>query len=244
TFEAVRRLVLAAGHTGRPVVVSVEDVHWIDTTSETLLDSLAEALAGTAVLLVVTYRAGYRAPWMTSSYATQVALAPLSPNDSRQVVRAIVRDHPVSDSVTARLLGRAEGNPFFLEELSRAALVDDAPEVPDTVQDVLQARIERLPGGPRRLLQTAAVIGREVPRALLQATAQMTESLHDASELTRFEFLRELSALELIHEQHRHPEQTYVFKHALTHDVAYASMPGHRRQDLHRIVGLAWKHCI
>src|SRR5262249_15293298 len=96
-----------------------------------------------------------------------------------------------------------------------------------------------LPGGPRRLLQTVAVIGREVPKALLQATAQMTESVGSVTELTSLEFLRELSALELIHERRRYPDQTYVFKHALTHDVAYASMRGQRRKDLHRIVGLA-----
>jgi DNA-binding NtrC family response regulator len=177
TFEAVRRLVFASARTGHPVVVSVEDVHWIDATSEELLGSLAEALAGTAVLLVTTYRAGYRSPWMNSSYATQVALPPLSPDDSREVVHAIFQGRPVPEPVTEQVLARAEGNPFFLEELSRVAFVPGAPAMPETVQDVLQARIDRLPDGPRRLLHTAAVIGREVPKALLQATAQMTESV-------------------------------------------------------------------
>jgi predicted ATPase len=81
-------------------VVSVEDVHWIDATSEALLESLAESLGGTAGPLVTTYRAGHRPPWINTSYATQVALPPLSRDDSRQVVRAIARDHPVSESVT------------------------------------------------------------------------------------------------------------------------------------------------
>src|SRR5262249_39276947 len=150
-----------------------------------------------------------------------------------------VRDQAVSDSVTEQLLARAEGNPFFLEELSRAALVDNTPMVPETVQDVLRARIDRLPDGPRWFLQTAAVIGREVPRALLQATAQMMLSAEGVTQLASLESLHDLSALELIHEQRRDPDQIYVFNHALTQDVAYASMSPGRRQDLHRIVGLA-----
>jgi DNA-binding NtrC family response regulator/tetratricopeptide (TPR) repeat protein len=230
TFEAVRRLVLQGGHPEQPVVVSVEDVHWIDATSEALLESLAGRLAGTVVILVTTYRAGYRPPWMNSSYATQVALPPLSPDDSRQVVRAIVRDRPVSDSVTERLLARAEGNPFFLEELSRVIGVSASPPVPDTVQDVLQARIDRLPERPRRLLQTAAVIGREVPRSLLLATGEVADALEDVSVLVHSEFLRERSGAD---------GPLYVFKHALTQEVAYASLPSDRQRALHGVIGHA-----
>jgi DNA-binding NtrC family response regulator/tetratricopeptide (TPR) repeat protein len=230
TFEAVRRLVLGTARDGQPVVVSVEDVHWIDATSEALLESLAEALGGTTVLLVTTYRAGYRPPWMNTSYATQVALPPLSCDDSRQVVRAIARDHPVSESVTEKLLVRAEGNPFFLEELSRVTLVAGTPAVPDTVQAVLQARIDRLSHVPRQLLQTAAVIGREVPRALLQATGQAAESLAGLDELKHSEFLYERSSTS---------GPVYVFKHALTQEVAYASLPSERQRVLHRAVGRA-----
>ena len=167
TFEAVRRLVLGTARVGKPVVVSVEDVHWIDATSEALLESLAESLGGTAMLLVATYRAGYRPPWMNTSYATQVALPPLSPHDSRHVVRAVMGSLVMPESVTEQLLKRAEGNPFCLEELSRVALVPGAPAVPDTVHAVLQTRIDRLSDVPRQLLQTAAVIGREVPKTLL-----------------------------------------------------------------------------
>jgi DNA-binding NtrC family response regulator/tetratricopeptide (TPR) repeat protein len=230
TFEAVRRLVLGVGHPGQPVVVSVEDIHWIDATSEALLASLADRLAGAAILLVTTYRAGYRPPWMNSSYSTQVALPPLSPADSRQVVRAIVRDRTVSESVTERLLVRAEGNPFFLEELSRVIAVPGAPPVPDTVQDVLQARIDRLPEGPRRLLQTAAVIGREAPRTLLLATGEVTDALEDVSVLVHSELLRERSDVD---------GPLYVFKHALTQEVAYASLPADRQRALHRVIGQA-----
>ena len=195
-------------------MVSVEDVHWIDATSEALLESLAESLGGTAMLLVATYRAGYRPPWMNTSYATQVALPPLSPHDSRHVVRAVMGSHVMPESVTEQLLKRAEGNPFFLEELSRVALVPGAPAVPDTVHAVLQTRIDRLSDVPRQLLQTAAVIGREVPKTLLQATGQAVESLAGLDELKHSEFL---------HERPSASGPVYVFKHALTQEVAYAS---------------------
>ena len=215
---------------GKPVVVSVEDVHWIDATSEALLESLAESLGGTAMLLVATYRAGYRPPWMNTSYATQVALPPLSPHDSRHVVRAVMGSHVMPESVTEQLLKRAEGNPFFLEELSRVALVPGAPAVPDTVHAVLQTRIDRLSDVPRQLRQTAAVIGREVPKTLLQATGQAVESLAGLDELKHSEFL---------HERPSASGPVYVFKHALTQEVAYASVPSERQRTLHCAVGRA-----
>jgi DNA-binding NtrC family response regulator/tetratricopeptide (TPR) repeat protein len=230
TFEAVRRLVLATGHSGHPVVVSVEDIHWLDATSEALLESLAEALAGTAVLLVTTYRAGYRPPWMNSSYATQVALSPLSTNDSRLIVRAVMGSEALSKSVTEQVLTRAEGNPFFLEELSHITSVPGAPAVPETVQDVLQARIDRLTDGPRRLLQTASVIGREVPRTLLVAFGEGTEPLAGLDELKHSEF---------IHERSTTSGPVYVFKHALTQEVAYASLSSARQRALHGLIGEA-----
>ena len=127
-----------------------------------------ESAAALPAMGIVTYRPGYRAPWMDRSYVTQVALPPLSREDSLSVVRSVRRADAVSDRVAEVILAKAEGNPFFLEELSR---VVDAPsefavrrpQVPDTIQEVLLARIDRLAETPRRLLQTAAVFGQEVP---------------------------------------------------------------------------------
>ncbi len=133
-----------------------------------------DSAAGLPAMGIVTYRPGYRAPWMDRSYVTQVALPPLSREDSLRVVRSVRRADAVSDRVAEVILGKAEGNPFFLEELSRVVeggAGESAPglAVPDTIQEVLLARIDRLPDQPRRLLQTAAVVGQEVPLALLHA---------------------------------------------------------------------------
>src|SRR5262249_18787592 len=146
------------------------------------------------------------------------------------VVSAVIGSHHVPETVTEQLLKRAEGNPFFLEELSRVTLVPGAPTVPDTVQAVLQARIDRLSDVSRGLLQTAAVIGREVPKALLQATGQATESLAGLDDLKHSEFL---------HERPSAGGPMYVFKHALTQEVAYASLPSERQRLLHRAVARA-----
>jgi transcriptional regulator with AAA-type ATPase domain/tetratricopeptide (TPR) repeat protein len=227
TFDAIRRLVLTERHR-RPVVVMVEDVHWIDATSEALLQSLAEAIAGTAVLLVTTYRPGSRPPWMDTSYATQVALPPLSPDDSLEVVRGVLGSASLSRSLAERILARAEGNPFFLEELSRVTLARDAVDVPDTVQDVLQARIDRLPDEARGLLQVASVIGREVPRPLLLAIAHTPTADTALADLRHLEFLLEHPSAE---------GPVYVFKHALTQEVAYASVPPERQRALHGVIG-------
>ena len=172
TFEALRQLILS-GARRRPILFVVEDLHWIDSTSEECFTTLMDSAAGLPAMGIVTYRPGYRAPWMDRSYVTQVALPPLSREDSLSVVRSVRRANAVSDRVAKVILEKAEGNPFFLEELSRVVdgTVESSPglAVPDTIQEVLLARIDRLPDEPRRLLQTAAVVGQEVPLALLQA---------------------------------------------------------------------------
>ena len=172
TFEVLRQLVLQ-GARRRPILFVIEDLHWIDSTSEECLTTLMDSAAGAPAMCIVTYRPGYRAPWIDRSYGTQVALPPLSREDSLSVVRSVRKVDALPDQVAEVILGKAEGNPFFLEELSRVvdASVDAAvgPGVPDTIQEVLLARIDRLPDEPRRLLQTAAVVGQEVPLALLRA---------------------------------------------------------------------------
>jgi predicted ATPase len=165
TFEAIRQLFLTASQ-HHPVVLAVENLHWIDPTSEVVLASLVEGLAGASILMLATCRPGYRAPWLDKSYATQIALQPLGPDDSRQVVRHVVRDTTLTPALEHQLLTRAEGNPFFLEEL--AYTVRERGEghpalvVPDTIQAVLAARMDRLPISERHLLQAASVIGKDI----------------------------------------------------------------------------------
>src|SRR5919201_1156571 len=120
-FETLRAWALQ-GSRRRPIIVAVEDLHWIDRTSEEYLASLAETLAGAPILMVCTWRSGYRPPWSEHSYATQLALRRLGPQDSLRVVRSVLQADSVPDALARVILARGEGNPFFLEELARAAL--------------------------------------------------------------------------------------------------------------------------
>lgn len=226
TLEASRR---------RPLVLAVENLHWIDTASEEYCAALAEALAGAPVLLLLTYRPGYRPPGLDKSYATQVALQPLVPEDSRRVVASVLQGRPLPDALTGVILEKAEGNPFFLEELARAVLERGDPEaaveVPDTIQEALVARIDRLPDGVRRLLQTAAVLGREFSLRLLGAVWEEPGAPDP--------HLRELRRLEFLYERSAGEEPVYIFKHALIQEVASESLLPADRRHLHAAAGRA-----
>jgi DNA-binding NtrC family response regulator/tetratricopeptide (TPR) repeat protein len=233
TFEAMRQLLLASSR-HHPVVLAVEDLHWIDPTSEALLASLVDGLAGAAILLLATCRSGYRAPWLDKSYATQIALQPLGPDDSRQVVRHMVRDTTLTPALEHQLLTRAEGNPFFLEELAYTVRErgegHPALAVPDTIQAVLAARMDRLPISESHLLQAASVLGKDIAVSLLQAIAALPEAALQRG-------LAHLQAAEFLYETQFFPELAYTFKHALTEEVAYGSLLRERRRALHaRIV--------
>ena len=171
TFATLRQMSLN-GSRQRCLIFEVEDLHWIDKTSEEYMASLVESLPGTAILLLCTYRPGYRPPWLEKSYATQLALHPLPPQDSHAVMASTLQRVQVPEVLTQLILAKAEGNPFFLEELTRVVLerADVLAEVavPDTIQGVLMARIDRLPEDTKRLLQTAAVLGREFTFPLLR----------------------------------------------------------------------------
>ena len=235
-FGALRQMLLQTARR-EALVVEIEDLHWVDPTSEEFLAGLVEELAGASVLLLLTYRSGYRASWMEKSYATQVGVRPLSASQSRALVEALLRRSDVPPELTAAMLKRAEGNPFFLEELTRS--IDDrvtlhGEVVPDTVQAVLMARIDRLPDEHKRLLQAAAVLGREVPRGLLAAVWGAPADLGlDAllQDLKRWEFLHETRGAD--------GQAQLIFRHALTQEAVYQSMLTSRRQALHAAAGHA-----
>jgi tetratricopeptide (TPR) repeat protein/class 3 adenylate cyclase len=232
-FAMLRQLML---HSSRqqPLLLAVENLHWIDATSEAWLASLVECLATASILLVVTYRPGYRPPWLVQSVATQMALSRLLPEDSLTVVQAVLQSTRLPESLLQTIIARAAGNPFFLEELTWAVKEQrshlGALGLPDTIQSVLAARIDHLPPVEKRLLQTAAVVGTEVTVPLLQAIADLpAEAVYQG--------LAHLQAAEFVYETHRFPEHVYTFKHALTHEVAYGSLLQERRRALHaRIV--------
>ena len=228
TFETLHQMALR-GARRRPLIFVIEDQQWIDATSEECFAQLMESIAGAPVLVLATYRPGHRPPWVERSYATQVALQPLPPEDSLSIVRSVLDESRLSDHLARVILQKTEGNPFFLEELSRAVSDGDGIEalaaVPDTIQEVLLARIERLPPDAKALLETASVLGREVGLSLLRAIGGAHGDPHP--------LLRELVRLEFLYLQGGGPEPVYAFTHTLTQEVAYESVPSDRRKHLH-----------
>ena len=234
TFETLKQMSLM-GSQRQPLIFEIEDLHWIDQTSQDYLASWVESLPGAPILLLTTYRPGYRPQWLDKSYSAQIALHHLTSQDGLTIIHSALHGEKLSDEVERMIIDKAEGNPFFLEELTRSIVERDNLQadtiVPDTIQGVLAARIDRLPENPKRLLQTASVLGREFSPRLLEAICEGADSLNP--------MLGELKQLEFLFERAGAEEPIYVFKHALTQDVAYESLLTTRRQDLHTAAGQA-----
>jgi predicted ATPase len=217
-----------------PLILEVEDLHWSDAISAEWLTALVERVGHVPLLVLGTYRPGYRPAWLDKSYATQVALQPLSPHDSRRVVQALLPMAQRSTALEQAILAKADGNPFFLEELAQTVVEQGehalALGVPGTVQAFLAARIDRLPPAEKHLLQIAAVIGTEVPVSLLQAVTELEEE-------QLYRGLAQLQAAEFLYETWHLLEPFYTFKHALTQEVAYQSLLKSTRQQFHQQIG-------
>jgi class 3 adenylate cyclase/tetratricopeptide (TPR) repeat protein len=244
-LDALKRVLLRESQV-QPLALVFEDLHWIDTETQALLDRLIDSLPAARILLLVNYRPEYQHSWSNKIFYTQLRLDPLPPASADEVLQALLGDNPGLTPLKPLLIARTEGNPFFLEESVRAlaetgGLVGErgayrlehalqSLQVPATVQAVLAARIDRLQPEAKRLLQTAAVIGTEVPLPLLQTIAEMPEESLQRG-------LAQLQATEFLYETRLFPEHEYTFKHALTHEVAYGSLLLERRRVLHaRIV--------
>jgi predicted ATPase/class 3 adenylate cyclase len=251
TLVALKRVLLRESQ-AQPLLLIFEDLHWIDSETQALLDRLVDSLPTARLVLLVNYRPEYQHGWGSKTYYMQLRLDPLPPASADAVLQALLGDgggvqHVAPLQALKRLLiDRTEGNPFFLEESVRTLVETgvlmgepgayrlmqpvDRLQMPATVQAVLAARLDRLPPEEKYLLQTAAVIGTEVPLPLLQAIAELPEAaLHSG--------LAHLQAAEFLYETRLFPEREYTFKHALTHEVAYGSLLLERRRTLHaRIV--------
>jgi class 3 adenylate cyclase/tetratricopeptide (TPR) repeat protein len=257
TLDGLTRVLRRESHV-QPLLLVCEDLHWIDTETQALLDHLVESLPTVRLLLLVTYRPEYQHGWGSQPYYTSVRLDPLPPASADALLQALLGDDPSLAPLQRLLIARTQGNPFFLEEsvrtLGETGVLAGAPgayglaqalptiQVPATVQAVLAARIDRLPPEEKHLLQTAAVIGTAVPLALLQAIADLPEvALHRG--------LAHLQAAELLYETRLFPARDFTFTHALTHEVAYSGLLEERRRTLHaRIVAaleaLAGAHVV
>ena len=241
TLDGVKRLVLreCAAH---PLLLVFEDLQWIDSETQAFLDALVGSLPAARLLLLVTYRPEYQHSWGAKGYYSQLRINPLFPESAEELLQVLVGDDETLAPLKPLLTERTQGNPFFLEEsvwaLAEAHALTgepgryrlggslDALDVPATVQAVLAARIDRLPTSAKALLQTASVIGTDIPLPLLRAVSELAD---DELQIA----LSSLQTAEFLYEVKFFPDREYRFKHALTHDVAYQSLLHDRRRLLH-----------
>ncbi len=239
TLDSVRRLMLREARV-QPLLLVFEDLHWIDSETQALLDGLVDSLESAGVLLLVNYRPDYQHAWGGKAYYRELRLEALPAESAGELLDALLGED--AGLAPLKLLLVKSGNPFFLEETVRTlvetkALVGErgryrltqpvqAIQVPPTVQAMLAARVDRLPPKQKRLLQVASVVGKDVPFALLQAVADLPDE-----DLRRG--LDHLQAAEFLYETRLFPDHEYTFKHALTHEVTYASLLYERRRITH-----------
>ncbi|MBI3800894.1 MAG: AAA family ATPase, partial [Deltaproteobacteria bacterium] len=247
TFEALRRLFVRES-LAQPLVLIFEDLHWIDNETQGFLDLLSEGVASAKILLLVNYRPEYRHEWGQKTYYTQLRLAPLGQAEAEELLTFLLGHDLSLLTLKQQILAKTEGTPFFMEEVVqtlveeqvlrgqrgnyRLAQVATELHISPTVQGVLASRIDRLAAEEKALLQHLAVIGREFPVGLVRAVLPQSEE-----ELYRL--LSSLQRKEFLYEQPGFPEVEYLFKHALTQEVAYNSVLIEHRRALHEQVGQA-----
>ena len=246
TFEAIRDVLIRASQE-RPLVLAVEDMHWIDKTSEELLDYLIGWLASARILLILLYRPEYTHQWGSKSYYRKIGLNQLTAQSSGELVQAILEGGEVSPEIRNLILNRTSGNPLYVEELTHSLLEGgsiqkkdylfvlsdkaSALQIPDTIQGIIAARMDRLEDNLKRTMQVASVIGRDFAFRILQTITGLREELKAN--------LLNLQGLEFIYEKSLFPELEYIFKHALIQEVAYQSLLAKRRKKIHEKIGKA-----
>ena len=241
-LEGIKRLLLRESE-AQPLLLVVEDLHWSDSETRAVLETLEESLPGVRILLLVTYRPGYDHDWGSKTYYTQLRLDPLTPEGTAELLRRLLGDDDSLRLLEQLVTDRTEGNALFVEETVRTLVETDVIsgipgayrltgsvetiQVPATVQALLAARIDRLPPEDRQLLQSAAVIGRDVPLGLLHTLARSGEEEALQAGLQR------LQAAEFLYEVSLAGDPGYTFKHPLTHEVAYEGLSEPDRRALH-----------
>src|SRR5262245_10778400 len=241
TLDALKQVLLREARV-QPLLLIFEDLHWIDGETQAFLDILIESLPAARVLLLVNYRPEYGHAWGSKTYYRQLRLDPLPPENADELLDALLGSDTALVPLKQLLIGRTEANPLFLEESVRSLVETGALtgergayrltrpveqlRMPATVEAILAARIDRLEPEAKRLLQAAAVIGKDVPLPLLFAIADAPE------DGVRTELAR-LQASEFLYEVRLFPDVEYTFKHGLTHEAAYQGLLHDRRRALH-----------
>jgi class 3 adenylate cyclase/predicted ATPase len=245
TVEAIKHLLLRESQV-QPLCVVFEDLHWIDSETQVVLDSLIENLPAARILLLANYRPEYRHGWSAKTYYTQLRVDALPSESAEELLGSLLGNGASLRALKELLIKHTEGNPFFLEESVRTLVETqtlagergayrldkpvEAIQVPATVQAVVAARIDRLSPDEKHVLQFASVIGETVPQALLQAVVDTTGDVFHSA-------LGRLQAIEFLYQTGLFPDIEYTFKHGLSYQVAYESLLQERRRALHaRIV--------
>jgi class 3 adenylate cyclase len=242
-FAVVARCLRALGQRATNVIL-LEDLHWFDDGTASFLDTLVEAISGTHTLLVVNFRPEFRAAWMEKPTYQQLPLLPLGPAAMEELLGDLLGRDPSLAGIAELVRERTGGNPFFVEEVVQSLVEAGSLEgsrgeyrlvrplmavrVPPTIQALLAARIDRLPERERRVLQTAAVIGKRFPESILRRIVGLDGELAEA--------LATLRARDLVLEEVLFPEVEWAFKHPLTQEVAYGSQLADRRRIAHAAV--------
>lgn len=244
TFEALRDLLIRQSQ-DKLLVLTIEDLHWIDKSSEEFLGYFIDWLAGARVLLILLYRPEYSHQWGSKTYYNRIGLDQLTMKSSVELIQAVLGQGEILPELRELILGRASGNPLFMEELTYTLLENGSIEkqdnlfvlsrkvsdiqVPDSIQGIIAARMDRLEDNLKRTMQVAAVIGRDFAFRILQSITDLREELKSC--------LLNLQGLEFIYEKQLFPELEYIFKHALTQEVAYNSLLLKRRKEIHEKIG-------
>jgi class 3 adenylate cyclase/tetratricopeptide (TPR) repeat protein len=245
-LDALRALLIQESR-GRPLVVLIEDLHWVDEKSEEAIAAMVDVVQSTPTLMVLTYRPGYSHSLGERTYFSRLALSHLPAEESAAIAERVLNVATLPEQIRTLITSKGEGNPFYVEEVAKTLVESgvlrpsngsyalerpvEQVVVPDTIQEVILSRIDRLEQEAKEAIQLASVIGREFTARLLNRISDVEAELDD--------LLGELKTLELIYEKAYFPELSYMFKHALTHDVAYSTLLMARRKGLHRLVGAA-----
>ena len=243
-FEAIHYLLVAESQT-HPLILAIEDLHWIDKTSEEFLSFFIKGLPGAPILLLLLYRPEYTPEWVSKTFYSQIRVDHLPERPSTELVQAMLSEGEVSPEISDFIVGRTAGNPLFIEELTRGLLeagsilkdnehyvLSTTPsgiQVPETIQGIIASRLDRLSEELKEVMQVAAVIGREFSLRLLEEVTGISKPLKS--------YLIQLQSLEFIYEKSLFPEPEYIFKHALTQEVAYNSLLLKRRKEIHEKIG-------
>jgi class 3 adenylate cyclase len=250
TFEALLRQFEGLAHQ-RPLLTIFEDVHWIDPSSRELLDIMVERVRELPVLLIITFRPEFNAPWTGLPHVTGMGLSRLDQRDGEALVLEVIKNHVgLSEEIIAEIVKHTDGVPLFLEELTKAMLeagtvgTTAAVEprdtrrstltIPPTLQALLMARLDGLGPSAKETAQMAAALGREFSYELLAAITPSSEAAFKSS-------LDRLVGAGLVFQRGLPPQSTYSFKHALVQDAAYSTLLRRQRQSLHGRIAASLK---